>query len=195
MAVLLTENNCNALKCLRKPSNINSFDILSLISLSFKSCDSHCFSIRPKLKSKTILLNTKVLLICIILLTFTFNCVECDSNSNKIYINEFAISLKKAKCDVDSAHSLAAKHGFELVGPIGSLDCHYLFRLHHISKRSTNLSHAHHSRLDQDLDVSPVIISSLPVLHSDTSGTGLVVRTAAHQKTAQKGLLVSRWLA
>lgn len=111
MAVSVTQNKSN--RCLHKSSNVNSFDISSLIH--FWCHSSHLIPI--SLKSKTILLNTKVLFICLILLTFAFNCVECDSNS-KIFINEFAVCLKDNKCDSNSAQSLADKHGFELVGQV-----------------------------------------------------------------------------
>ncbi|XP_054160265.1 furin-like protease 1, isoforms 1/1-X/2 isoform X4 [Oppia nitens] len=106
-----------------------------------------------KCKSKTDCL--LVFILAIICLNHHILGVTCDhqNNDNKMFTNEFAVSLKPDKCDDINAQTVANRYGYTLVGQIGSIDCHYLLRLNHISKRSTQYSHKDHSQLEKDSDV------------------------------------------
>ncbi|XP_054159590.1 endoprotease bli-like [Oppia nitens] len=103
---------------------------------------------------KTLTSFYSLLYVLIILSSVMIIPAKCDNTVNdKVFTNEFAVCLQPDKCDDSTAESLANRHGFHSVGKIGSMDCHYLLKHNHISKRSTDYSHSHHSRLSQDNDV------------------------------------------
>ena len=83
-------------------------------------CVLHPFRSKPTYFTQ----NLKKLFLFTIILTFSLNGVKCDSN--KLFTNDFAVSLKQHKCDENSAQSLADRHGFQYVGQVfNSIDHKY----------------------------------------------------------------------
>jgi len=74
----------------------------------------------------------------------------CEHNEGDgDYLNVWAAEILGGKA---AAHRVAARHGMELVGLVGSLEDHYVLR-HRRLKRSSEPAHAHHSRISADEDV------------------------------------------
>lgn len=101
---------------------------------------------------------------------------EIDLRKQPIFLNEFAAYIPNG---IDAAHRVAENHGCEFSGQvcvyyyyiyytvtykqrfnvahflqIGSLKNYFLFRCHHISKRSININEEHHDKLKYEPEVN-----------------------------------------
>ncbi|XP_029845071.2 furin [Ixodes scapularis] len=73
-----------------------------------------------------------------------------SSKGGQVYTNQFAVEIHGGEA---AAAEVARRHGFIYQGQIGTLENHYLFEHHSIHKRSTEASHSHHTKLEQDEQV------------------------------------------
>ncbi|XP_060876735.1 furin-like protease 2 isoform X2 [Metopolophium dirhodum] len=84
-------------------------------------------------------------LLCLSIVTL---CV--GQRQRPIYMNQFAVHIPKGS---GQAEQIAAKHGFNNIGQIGSLEGFYLFEHKHVHKRSMDTSDVHHKKLTDEPDV------------------------------------------
>ncbi|CAG9791010.1 unnamed protein product [Diatraea saccharalis] len=76
--------------------------------------------------------------------------VACAALPETIYHNQFAVHVPAGSEHVDD---IARRHGFFNHGQIGSLRNYFLFSHHNIQKRSTEPSHEHHRKLNDEPQV------------------------------------------
>ncbi|XP_028166013.1 furin-like [Ostrinia furnacalis] len=74
----------------------------------------------------------------------------CAALPEAVYHNQFAVHVPAGPEHVDS---LARRHGFVNHGQIGSLKHFYLLSHHEVRKRSTEPSHEHHRKLNDEPQV------------------------------------------
>lgn len=79
-----------------------------------------------------------------------FLCTARTSTQEPTFTNQFAVHIDGGTSRADE---IARKHGFTNRGQVGTLEGYYLFEHHEVSKRSTEYSHDHHSRLEQETGV------------------------------------------
>ncbi|XP_050443201.1 furin-like protease 2 isoform X2 [Adelges cooleyi] len=84
-------------------------------------------------------------LLCLSIVTL---CV--GQRQRPIYMNQFAVHIPKGS---EHAEQIAAKHGYNNIGQIGSLQGFYLFEHKHVHKRSLEFSTVHHEKLMEEPEV------------------------------------------